>query len=214
MLQTNWQVYRAQSKWSTSAKQNKKNPKNKNFTGWNYRLTTGTSVNRALSLTFFKKQLGALMTNMHRGQPPVPPVSTTGRYQMNEQPCILCPWFYFKPTPGSASHWSPKVIQQQQEGNKRETREGEGGGGEVRWRDEGGQVFQLSLQHLSDQSGCGPYKTLNKLKTAHKLHISCVPVWGPLAGVSWSPLRHAFLSQWWQRDCRSQSHIPVTFIQC
>lgn len=80
-----------------------------------------------------------------------------------------------------------------------------------------GQVFQLSLQHLSDPrgSGCALSKKLNKNMT----YCTCQPCSVILLWVSLPlcPLISLYMfpsSQCWRRDCRSQSHIPVTFIQC
>lgn len=107
---------------------------------------------------------------------------------------------------------------------ERETREGGGREGE-RWKREGegegedrkGQVFQLSLQHLSDPSGSGRLlsKKIDKNITCY-IHMSCAlqslftfHFLCALSSFSTCSLRPC-----WQRDCRSQSHIPVTFIQC
>lgn len=130
--------------------------KNKMFPHRNYRLTIGSS-------TTFSHRCKCCIVETSRDKCTITEmlilncrerVQCESCTQAGQRPSKLCPWFCFEPNPGSASHQSPKVIQQWREGNQR-GREGERDEREKQreGEDRKGQVFQLSLQHLSDPSG-------------------------------------------------------------
>lgn len=179
----------------------------------NYRLTIGTSqhfhtdANVASQKTSRDKSAVAEMLILNCGE--------RSRFeswtQAGQRPSKLCPWFCFEPTPGSASHQSPKVIQQWREGNQR-GREGERDEREKEreGEDRKGQVFQLSLQHLSDPSGSGgvlsrkPNKFLSPVS-----YVSCKFIFVFILSL----LSASFLLPADRETTGNVSHIPVTFIQ-
>lgn len=161
--------------------------KNKKFSGRHYKLTSGPWVDGAFSLTFgFKAQMEWQWLTW-------PPVNHSSRMNV---------WANF--ALGSTSSQLQEVLvtdlPRSFHSGKRETREGWGKEMEDR-------VFNFHCSTEVTPAAVDfrrrSYKTMSH-KQAFLKFTSCGPLVSP-------PICFALIAE---GDCRSQSHIPMTFIQC